>query len=333
MHSKKSLEEEFGIKLSVPVKPSPKEEADQNHSYHIEHENHSITDTLSSTNAALPAINGFSNPELAENEKERLQAVTQRPHQVIYREQRFYVEPIVQMSQPQTSSKLPQQPNQVASSSNALPETSKSPSPKEGTSDVDILPNTVQPDPKVISELKRPINKKFREPRFKLKQCFRSQFEKLFLCVVMSLIATFPVGTVNLMFSQQELAQLPDWITVDGIALFLKYLSFGLIAYMLFKVMLARLLHTYWVDEDDIEANNAFFARDIEQTLMSNIKNIKLKQGVIGRALGFGTLEFFTAGSGKVDVTFENIRAPEVVYAVIEDRLRRSRKIGDKFSD
>lgn len=265
---------------------------------------------------------GVKDVEVAQSEKDRLEAITGDEYRVIYRDNLFFVEQVMHATHTPSPAQVP----------NAINEENEEPQQRVKRGADPILPYTVNPDPEIIRALKQPRNKHLLKPRFKLKQCYRSQFEKLVLVGVLGMVAAFPMGAVEMIFSAKELAELPSFLSGQRLATGFEYLSYIIIAWLLFKIMLSRLLHTYNVDEDDIEANNAFIARDIEQTLIDQIKNIKLQQGFIERILDYGTLEFFTAGSGKVDVTFENIRSPVLVKAIIEDRIRRTREEGDKFS-
>lgn len=62
-------------------------------------------------------------------------------------------------------------------------------------------------------------------------------------------------------------------------------------------------------------------SRDVTQFRLNRVQNTSLSQSVAGRALGYGDLTVFTAGSGDPELTFERVPNPERASQLLSDQL------------
>ena len=55
---------------------------------------------------------------------------------------------------------------------------------------------------------------------------------------------------------------------------------------------------------------SGFLSQQIHEVGTKDIRNINVKQGILGRLFGFGTVEIASAGTAGVEVSFEGIADP-----------------------
>jgi len=102
------------------------------------------------------------------------------------------------------------------------------------------------------------------------------------------------------------------WSATTGKVIFL---------FSVLSALMPWLTSRYLVGPDGVESRRGLIARDIIQVRFSDIRSIGLRQTLIGRLLGVGTLEFSSSGTGGVDVRFVNIPAPMRVKKWIEQLM------------
>lgn len=64
------------------------------------------------------------------------------------------------------------------------------------------------------------------------------------------------------------------------------------------------------IDSDHIESRHGIVARHIQSVRIKDLRNINVRQSIIQRLLGIGDVEFSSAGSGGVEVTFFGVDRP-----------------------
>lgn len=103
----------------------------------------------------------------------------------------------------------------------------------------------------------------------------------------------------------------------------------ALILYALFRVYLPVILHRYTVTDDAVEAVHGIIKRDTTRVRLEHLRSVGMRQSIPDRLLNVGDLDFYSAGTGTVDVVFADIRAPVRIKAEIHRRIenvaRRSR--------
>ena len=77
----------------------------------------------------------------------------------------------------------------------------------------------------------------------------------------------------------------------------------------------------YVITTSELYKKYGVVSRDVTQFRLDRVQNTSLSQGVIGRALGYGDLTVYTAGSGDPELTFERVPSPERASSLLSDQL------------
>lgn len=86
-------------------------------------------------------------------------------------------------------------------------------------------------------------------------------------------------------------------------------------------VVLKHYYYTYRIHDGKIERQKGLIARDVHSVRITDLRNTNLNQGVVGRVLNFGDVEFSTSGGGGIEVRFRNIPRPKWLKEQVEERL------------
>lgn len=78
----------------------------------------------------------------------------------------------------------------------------------------------------------------------------------------------------------------------------------------------------YVITTQEIYVKRGLISRDVTQVRLSRIQNTTFEQSMVQRALSFGDVHLYTAGSGTEDVTFHDVPRPEAVTELLTDSLR-----------
>lgn len=133
-------------------------------------------------------------------------------------------------------------------------------------------------------------------PVFSLRVCNRAlYFEWVLLCFGAILLVLSGVSLFG--GSQGEAAML----AALGLALVIA--MGGRIAYLKFSAL-------YTVDGDAITARYGLVAHKTRQVRATHVRSVSVSQSLVGRLLGFGDLEFASAGTGDAEIVFRRIRNP-----------------------
>lgn len=123
------------------------------------------------------------------------------------------------------------------------------------------------------------------------------------------------------------------WILVPFF-FFFPLLRLGLFGFFLFVVLAAGgLLYTFkiWMNLSytmlivtsqriiDVE-HHGLFDRDIEETSLSSVSNVKvLKRNIFQKLINIGTVKIKTKKSGKFDIEIDGVRKPQTVRQFVEE--------------
>ena len=75
-------------------------------------------------------------------------------------------------------------------------------------------------------------------------------------------------------------------------------------------VMVFRFRHLFTITSDRIIARVGLIARNTNEIQLRHIRAVSVRQGVIERILGVGTLTFLSAAEGVATVVFKGVRDP-----------------------
>ncbi len=74
----------------------------------------------------------------------------------------------------------------------------------------------------------------------------------------------------------------------------------------------------FYVKNKRVESQKGIISRDIRSIALADIRNINLKQGIVGRLLDIGVLEFSSAASSGVEVKWWGVKNPMRIKEQIE---------------
>ncbi len=93
----------------------------------------------------------------------------------------------------------------------------------------------------------------------------------------------------------------------------LTLLVFGLGVIIIIWALLDRANRVYTVTNKRVMSRKGIIARSTHEVTMNDIRSIYLKQGIIERIFGLGTVQIGSAGTAAIEVQFSGItRAPKV---------------------
>ncbi len=87
---------------------------------------------------------------------------------------------------------------------------------------------------------------------------------------------------------------------------------------LLLLVCYRRYTHLYSVQKERIEHCKGIIARNVSSIRVKDVRAINIKQGIAGRLLGIGTLEFSSAGGAGIEVTWWGLLNPDEIKNKIE---------------
>lgn len=104
------------------------------------------------------------------------------------------------------------------------------------------------------------------------------------------------------------------WVTVAVFIVFLVVLAWGLIR---------RLATTYTITNRRLTIRSGLMSREMHETRIERVQNVGVRQRLLERMLGIGTVDFDTAGGAAYDFSFRGVEDPgrivKTVNAALED--------------
>lgn len=114
---------------------------------------------------------------------------------------------------------------------------------------------------------------------------------------------------------------------------YMRYFSLaGLIAAAFF-IILAFFLsqsYTYTVTGGKLRKEYCFVASSNEEVPFSEVTNIVVVQGVLGRVLGFGTVRADTAGTAYSGMAFKGVKNSHEIFKVVSEAKKAAEKTARK---
>ena len=117
-------------------------------------------------------------------------------------------------------------------------------------------------------------------------------------------------------------ALLLSWVPLSGdgaIDLVVKLAMWALVICFVPVLLYRRYSNSYYVSERRIEHRKGIIARNVKSIRISDLRNVNMRQGIVDRMLGIGTIEFSSAGGSGIEVAWVGILHPGAVRQQIED--------------
>ncbi|QFU82394.1 PH domain-containing protein [Natronorubrum aibiense] len=80
----------------------------------------------------------------------------------------------------------------------------------------------------------------------------------------------------------------------------------------------------YVITSSELYKKHGVVSRDVTQFRLDRVQNTSLSQSAAGRALGYGDLTVYTAGSGDPELVFERVANPERASQLLSDQLEET---------
>jgi uncharacterized membrane protein YdbT with pleckstrin-like domain len=104
------------------------------------------------------------------------------------------------------------------------------------------------------------------------------------------------------------------WVSAAVLAVFLFVLAHGLVK---------RLATTYTITDRRLTIHVGLLSRELHETRLERVQNVRSRQRVLERLLGVGTVDFDTAAGAAYDFSFRGVNDPgrivRTVNAALED--------------
>lgn len=161
-----------------------------------------------------------------------------------------------------------------------------------------------------------------------LRPAWRSQLTRVFSIVVGSLLAGFSdqllvllqVDRLVILVSEILKVSAADVFSLISTGVFLVGLLIAVMAAL--RALLFIYSHHYFIGPWGIEANTELVAKDQRRIEYKHIRGVNLRQNIIERLLGIGTLDITTSGVEGSDVQFLGVSNPNRLLGILRERLR-----------
>lgn len=80
--------------------------------------------------------------------------------------------------------------------------------------------------------------------------------------------------------------------------------------------------HDYFIGPRGIEENEGIYSKDQRRIEFKHIRGVNLRQSIVERLLGIGTLDVATSGGEESEVRFVGISNPKRCMAILRERLK-----------
>jgi uncharacterized membrane protein YdbT with pleckstrin-like domain len=83
-----------------------------------------------------------------------------------------------------------------------------------------------------------------------------------------------------------------------------------------------RLQTTYTVTTERLTIERGLMTRELHETRLERVQNVNLRQSLLARTLGVGTVDFDTAGGASYDFSFSGVAEPRRLVRTVDRALR-----------
>jgi len=119
------------------------------------------------------------------------------------------------------------------------------------------------------------------------------------------------------------------WLFIRYPESWLRYAGYGCVlaaVYLVLRILYEHFAWRFTIDDDSIESRRGIIGRTVQSIRIEDLRNINVRQSLVERMLGVGSVEFSTAGGSGIEVVFFGIEDPlelkEGVQQMQEERDR-----------
>jgi uncharacterized membrane protein YdbT with pleckstrin-like domain len=103
------------------------------------------------------------------------------------------------------------------------------------------------------------------------------------------------------------------WVIVAVLIAFVVNLGMGVVR---------RFQTTYTVTTERLTIERGLMTREMHETRLERVQNVNLRQSLLDRALGVGTVDFDTAGGAAYEFSFIGVAEPRRLTRTVDQALR-----------
>jgi uncharacterized membrane protein YdbT with pleckstrin-like domain len=103
------------------------------------------------------------------------------------------------------------------------------------------------------------------------------------------------------------------WVVAGVLAVFVAVLGTGL---------MRRMQTTYTITDQRLTIQLGLLTRELHEARLERVQNVRLRQSLLERAIGVGTVYFDTAASAAFDFSFAGIANPRQIVRTVDAALR-----------
>jgi len=89
---------------------------------------------------------------------------------------------------------------------------------------------------------------------------------------------------------------------------------------VLFVWWLRCLATSLVITDRRVTLRQGLLSKDTNDVLIADIRNVKVRQNLLQRIFGVGTVAVSTSGQSDMEIEVHGVRAPERIKAIIDDR-------------
>ena len=97
-------------------------------------------------------------------------------------------------------------------------------------------------------------------------------------------------------------------------------IPFGIGLVVLFVWWLRCLATSLVITDRRVTLRQGLLSKDTNDVLIDDIRNVKVRQNLLQRIFGVGTVAFSTSGQSDMEIEVHGVPAPERIKAIIDDR-------------
>jgi uncharacterized membrane protein YdbT with pleckstrin-like domain len=93
---------------------------------------------------------------------------------------------------------------------------------------------------------------------------------------------------------------------------------------MLIAGVVSRMRTTYTITSERLTIQRGFLGRELHETRLERVQNVRAHQSIAQRLLRVGTVEFDTAGGSEYDFAFRGVANPRSIVRTVDRAIRLS---------
>ena len=114
-----------------------------------------------------------------------------------------------------------------------------------------------------------------------------------------------------------------NWVIVAVLIVFVVVLGRG---------AFVRAQTTYTITDRRLTIQRGLLSREVHETRLERVQNVALRQSLLERFVGVGTLDFDTAGSAEFDFTFTGVEDPRELAREVDGALHELQRPGARLA-